>query len=165
MNDVDKVTKETVKNGGVLAVLYFDIHTKTKELAQEVGAGFVQQLLTQQGVVYARGEIEEPLESQGMFSTTVQVRVLVRKFSQLAVLCMTYSPFSVEIVQPDEIRLPLNEAHELLATIGTVTAEYKKFIVERTRKPEDAAQYNKMLAMRAELGKRILGRKGTEAKK
>jgi hypothetical protein len=165
MNEVEKVTKETVRNGGVLAMLYFDIHTKTRELAQEIGAGFVKQLLQQQGVVYAVGEIEEPLESEGMFSTMVQVKLLARKFSHLASLCMTFSPFTVEILQPDEIRLQLNEAHELLGTIGTATAEYKKFIVERMRTPADVENYKKMLQMRAEMGKRILGRKGAEGAK
>ncbi len=170
MNEVEKVTRQTVKNGGVLALLYFDIHTKTKELAQEIGAGFVQQLLQQQGVVYAVGEIDEPVKSEGteaLFSTSVQVKMLTRRFSHLAVVCMTFSPFTVEILQPDEIRLSLNEAHELLGTIGTATAEYKKFIVEKVRTPAEVRQYSQMLAMRVELGKRILGRKagGEDAKK
>jgi hypothetical protein len=170
MNQVQKVTNETIRNGGVLALLYFDIHTKTKDLAQEVGAGFVNDLLKYNGVVYAVGEIDEPLESKegdSMFSTSVQVKVLTRKFGQLMLICATFSPFTVEILQPNEIRLPLNEAHELLGTIGAITLDYKKFIVEKIKTPAESKQYTELLSRRAALGKQILSRKSAseEAKK
>jgi hypothetical protein len=158
--DMEKLTKITLKNGGVLAFLYFDIHTKTKEKAQEIGAGFVEQLLREQGVVYAVAEIDEPVQDEDLFSTSMQVKVLTRSFSYLANLCSTHSPFSIEILQPDVIRLQLSEAHELLSNFAATTADYKKYIVEKLTTPEEKEKYKKILEAKAMLGKKILDKGG-----
>jgi hypothetical protein len=162
--DVDKLTKDTLRNGGVLALLYFDIHTKSKEKAQEIGTGFVSHLLTEQGVVYAVGEIEEPMVDNDLYSSAMQVKVLCKSFLYLANLCSTHSPFSVEILKPDEIRLQLSEAHELLGNVASTTADYKKYIVEQLSKPEDLERYKRILEHKAALGKKILDKKEDEKK-
>ena len=105
MNEVEKLTKETIRNGGVLAMLYFDIHTRSKEKAQELGAAFVQQLIHEKDVAYAVGEIDEPIVNGEQHSTTVQVRILTKSFVSLATICAVHSPFSLEIIQPDEVKL------------------------------------------------------------
>jgi hypothetical protein len=159
MNDVEKVTNKTVSEGGVLSLLYFDIHTRTKEKAQEIGAGFVQQLLKEPGVVYAVGEIDEPIQDEDLFSTYVQVKILVKSFSNLVNLCAVHSPFNIEIMKPDEIVLPLNQVHDTLMNISTVTSDYKKYILERVTKPEEMERYKKILEQKAELGKKLLEKK------
>jgi hypothetical protein len=58
MNDVEKLTRDTVKDGGVLAMMHFDIHAKSKELVQELGTGFVNSIIQKEGVVFALGEID-----------------------------------------------------------------------------------------------------------
>jgi len=157
--DVVKLTKTTVEKGGVLALLYFDAHTKTKEKAQEIGAGFVEQLLREPGVVYAVGEIDEPIQDKDLFSTSIQVRILVGSFHQLAHVCAIHSPFSMEIVEPDEIKLTLGEAHELLMDLASITADYKRYIMQKLTTPEDREKYARILEKKAELGRRILEKK------
>ena len=165
MNEVEKVTSKTIKDGGVLAVLYFDIHTKSKDKAQHIGAGFVEQLLKEPGVVYAVGEIDEPLQDGEMFSTYVQVKILVSGFQHLVNICAIHSPFNVEILRPDEIRLALSQAHEMLIGISTVTGDYKKYIIEKTSTPEELQRYQRILEKKAELGKKILEKKGSHDEK
>lgn len=162
--DVKKVTEKTIKEGGVQAMLYFDLHAATKEAAQQLGAGFVNHLIKTPGVVYAMGEIDEPIggEEGKNYSTSIAVKVLTKDFLTLASICMTHSPFNVEILKPDEIRLPLNEAHELLGTMAATTAEYKKYIITKVAKPEEIEEFQKQLKIRAELGKKIIEKKGEE---
>jgi hypothetical protein len=159
--DVDKVTKEAIANGGVLAMLYFDVHAATKELVQELGTGFVNTLIEKEGVVYALGEIDEPVggEKDKNWSSSVSVKILTVKFSVLASICLANSPFSVEILKPDEIRLPLNEVHELLGTMSAATAEYKRYILTKIAKPDELAQMQENMKKRADMGKRILSKK------
>lgn len=159
MDEVEKVTSKTIRDGGVLANLFFDIHTRSKEKAQQLGAGFVQQLLSESGVVYAVGEIEEPIQDNELFSTYVNVKILVRSFPELANICAIHSPFSVEIRRPDVINLPIAAAHELLANISTTTSDYKKYIVQQVSKPEELERYKQILEKKAELGKKILEKK------
>jgi len=159
--DVEKVTKETIANGGVLALMYFDVHAATKEMVQELGTGFINTLIARQGVVYALGEINEPVggEKNMNWTTSVTVKILTVDFTTLAAICMTNSPFSTEILRPDEIRLPLSEVHNLLGNMSATTAEYKRYILTKVANPEELAQMKENLKRRADMGKEILNKK------
>ncbi len=159
MVDVEKLTKETIASGGVLALLYFDIHGKNAEVLQELGAGFVQQLLKQDGVIWAIGEVDEPIEQKEICSTSVEVKILTSNFLSLSKICSLYSPISIEILRPNEIKLTLDNVHQLLLDVSTMAFEYKKFIVERISKAEELEQYRITLQQKIDLGKRILNRK------
>jgi hypothetical protein len=158
MDDAEKLTRETIKDGGILAMLYFDVHAKTKELVQELGAGFVNSIIEKPGVVFAYGEIDDPVggEEGKNWSSSIAVKVLTTDLSSLVGICMAHSPFSVEIMRPDEIRLQISQMHDLLGTISAASAEYKKYIVTKLAKPEDLAQIEEDLKKRAEMGKKIL---------
>lgn len=159
MEEDKKLIDKTLKDGGVYALLYFDIHTKSKEKAQEIGAAFIQQLLKEPGVEYAIGEIDEPIQDKDMFSTTVQVKILTRTFPHLTNVVAIHSPFSVEILRPDEILLPLSQAHEVLTNISQTTSDYKKYIIEHVTTPEELEKFKKILEKKTELGRRILEQK------
>ncbi|MBU0532769.1 hypothetical protein KKB44_04720 [Candidatus Micrarchaeota archaeon] len=157
-DDVEKLTRKTIENGGVLAMLYFDIHAKTPELVKELGTGFVNSVIQKPGVVFALGEIDKPVggEENKNWSSSIQLKVLTKDFGTLANLCMAHSPFSVEITRPDEIKLQLSEAHDLLGLMAATTAEYKKYILTKLAKPGEIAVIEETLKKRAEMGKRIL---------
>lgn len=161
MADVEKTVRETVKDGGVLAMLYFDIHAKTKELVQELGTGFVNSLIKKQGVVFALGEIDEPVggERGKNWSSSISVKILTKDFKTLAAICMAHSPFTVEILRPNEIKLPLNQAHDVLGIMAATTAEYKRYILMKMAKPDELVRIEDNLKKRAEMGKKILGGK------
>ncbi len=158
MNEVEKVTKETIANGGVLAMLYFDIHAKTKELVQELGSGFINEVIKKPGVVFALGEIDEPKggEEGKNWSSSIELKVLTRNFAALAAICMANSPYTVEILRPDEIRMELSEAHSLLGTMSAITAEYKRYILTKVSSPKEIEHLQDNLRKRAEMGKKIL---------
>ncbi|MDD5340705.1 MAG: hypothetical protein PHV13_05700 [Candidatus ainarchaeum sp.] len=162
MADVEKLTRDTIKNGGVLAMLYFDIHAKTKEALQELGTGFINSVIQRGGVVYALGEIEEPVDGGAgkNWSGSISIKVLTKDFVTLGVLCMAHSPFTVEILRPDEIKLQLAEAHELLGTMAATTADYKRYILTKISKPEELAGLEEALRKRGEMGQRILKKGG-----
>lgn len=161
MASIEKLTKDTISQGGVLALLYFDIHAKDKEAVQQLGAGFVKHILEKPGVVFALGEIEEPLpgEEGQNFSSSIEVKLLTRDFLILTNLCMENSPFSVEILRPDKIELPLNLAHALLGNVSATTAEYKKQIITKVASPQEVAEFQRQLNLRAEMGKKIIEKK------
>jgi hypothetical protein len=157
-SEAEKLTKDTIKNGGVLAMLYFDIHAKTKESLQELGTGFINSIIQRPMVVFAYGEIEEPLDGgEGKnWSSSISVKVLTKDFSSLGALCMAHSPFTVEILRPDEIKLSLAEAHDLLSYMAATSAEYKRYILTKIAKPEELTGLNDALKTRAEMGRKML---------
>lgn len=161
MVDVEKLTKDTIRDGGVLALLYFDIHAKDKESVQQLGAGFVKHILEKPGVAFALGEIEEPMEGEEgqNFSSSIEVKILTKDFLTLANICMENSPFTVEILRPDTIELPLNQAHGLLSNIAATTAEYKRTILTKVASPAEIAAFQHQMKIRAEMGKKMLDKK------
>lgn len=157
--DIGKLIEKTVRDGGVLTLLYFDLHGNQKEALQKLGVGFVQKILQEPGVRYAQGEIDEPLESQGLFSTSVEIKVLTRDIATLARLCGSYSPFSIEILQPDEFVISLSEMHEILMFLGATTHDYKKYIMEKVASPEEKERYKKSLEQRLKIGEKLMSKK------
>ncbi len=156
--DIEKLTRRTVENGGVLAMLYFDIHATTKESLVDLGKGFINEMIHKPGVIFALGEIEEPVDGgQGKnWSSSIELKMLVNNFATLGAICMAHSPYTIEILRPDEIRLSLSDAHDLLSTMSAVTAEYKKYIVTKLSTPEEIAEMQANLKRRAEMGKNII---------
>ena len=162
MVDVDKITKETIEKGGVLALLYFDLHAEDQESLRNLSTGFVDNIIKYPGIVYALGEIDEPVENKGMFSTSIEVKVLAKDFLTLLNVCSLYSPLSVEILRPNEIRLSVDKAHELLMNASANWFSIKKFIKERASTKEDLEAYKKYLENRMEVGKKLLEKKGKD---
>lgn len=159
MTDADKLTKDTLSKGGVLATLYFDLHGNSSEVLKDLSAGFVQKMLKEPGVVWVLGEIDDPITQGDFFSTSIEVKVLTHDFISLLKLCALYSPFSLEILRPDEIKLSLDKAHEVLLDVSTMTFDYKKYILEKLSKSEDFERYRKSLEQKVELGRRLLEKK------
>lgn len=157
--EVEKVTREIVEKGGVLAVLYFDIHAATKEGVRQIGTDFINQVLQRDGVVYALGEIDEPMggEEGKNFSAPVSVKILTRDFMSLVAVCMIHSPFNVEILRPtNKIELEMAQAHEMLGAISSTAADYKRYILTKLAKPEDLSKIQENLRQRAQMGKKMM---------
>jgi hypothetical protein len=158
-NEVEKVTREVVEKGGILAVLYFNIHAATKDAVRHIGTEFINQILQREGVVYALGEIDEPFggEEGKNFSAPVQVKILTRDFMTLVSVCMIHSPFNVEVLRPaDKIVLEMSQVHEMLGAVSSTAAEYKKYILTKIAKKEDLAKIQENLRQRALMGKKIM---------
>lgn len=162
MTEIEKLTKNTIANGGVLAMLYFDLHATTKEFVQELGTGFLNSLIEKPGVVFSIGEIDEPMgvEGKNNWSSSIEVKILTKDFASLAAIVMAHSPYTVEILRPDEIKLSLNEAHILLGTMSATTAEYKKYILMKVSKPDEIMDLQENLKRRADMGRKLLSKKG-----
>jgi molybdopterin biosynthesis enzyme len=158
MEDAEKLTRDTIKNGGVLAMLYFDIHAKTKENVEELGTGFINSVIHRPGVVFAYGEIDNPVDGGPgkNWSSSISIKVLVKSFVTLGNLCIAHSPYTVEILRPDEIKLQLAEAHDLLGNMSAATAEYKRYIMTKLATPEELAGIENALKQRAEMGQKML---------
>ena len=162
MSEVDRLTEKTVDEGGVLALLYFDIHGSDKDTLVQLGTGMVQKVLKEEGVVYARAEIDEPIENEGMFSTSLELRVLAENVLSLGQLCANYSPFSLEILEPQTFKTPVSAMQDLYMFIASTTHDYKKYILQKKlATPEQQQEYAKNLKRRADLGKRLLEKKET----
>lgn len=160
-NDVEILTEEKINKGGVLAKLYFDMQSKSKDELQPLLVDLVnQRLLKEKGVVYCHGSIEEPMEKDGIFITSAILNVLVEHVSVLVGIAFRYSPAGVEILRPTKsIPLQTAELQAILMDLSQISLDYSKYILEKVLKPEDVEKIRTQLGARAEIGKRLLEKK------
>ncbi len=154
--DIDKLTNETIGNGGVLALLYFDLHGNTKEVIAQLGTGLVQKMLTEPGMVYAVGQIDEPMQNGEILSSSVEVKVLVKNIAVLARVCGNYSPFSIDLLRPDEVKMSADQVHAMLMDIAVNNYELKKLIIEKVYTPKDLEAFRKAIEGRMAVGKKLM---------
>ena len=157
---VDQLTDEAIRDGGYLTLLYFDLHAKSDESVKNLMVGFIGKLTRENGVIYAVGEIDKPMEKEGVFSTWAEVKLLARDFATLVRICSQYSPIGIEILRPDKASLSLGEAQGVLLDISQTSQNFTRMIFERMLSKEDKEDFEKKMAQREELGKRLLEKKG-----
>jgi hypothetical protein len=105
------------------------------------------------------GEIDKPVEKDGLFSTWAQVKMLARDFTTLVKVATQYSPIGIEILRPAEVRLSLGEAQGALLDISQTSLNFTRMIMERMLSKEEKEEYQKKMQQRAELGRMLLEKK------
>ncbi len=153
---VEKVTEDTIKEGGVLALLYFDIHGNSKDTIKTTMVEFIRRLTGEEGVVYAVGEIKDTIEDDSGFATSAEVKVLTKEFMALINIGFRYGPIGVEILKPEGIKLSLREAQDVILTAAQTSHEFSTYVVEKLMKDEEKQELSKKLSRRAELGKKLV---------
>jgi hypothetical protein len=156
---VDEMTDDAIRQGGYLAMVYFDLHGTTSEAVKNIMVGFIAKLTREPGVIYAVGEIDQPMEKEGMFSTWAEVKLLASDFSTLVKISTQYSPIGIEILRPDEVKMTLGEAQSALLDISQTSQNFTRLIMERTLSEDDKKDYSKKMWQRAELGKKLFEKK------
>ena len=159
---MDEITDKTIEAGGILALLYFDMQSKTKEDLQPLMAELINNnLLKTKGVVYCYGSIEEPILVDEMFSSSAALTVLFENMSALINIAFGYTPAAIEILRPEsEFRIKTNELQSALVGIAQISTNYSKYVLEKVLKKEDFESLEKNIQRREELGRKILEKKG-----
>ncbi|MEK6924417.1 MAG: hypothetical protein AABW54_04210 [Candidatus Micrarchaeota archaeon] len=114
------------------------------------------------GVVEGEQAVDggNPAGGAKVFTTSAEVEVLADSFSRLLNFCLRYGPVGVEIVEPGEVRLGLDEAQSLLLDASQSVQEFSATMLKRVMKPEDFAALRKRLEERSEAGKKLLEKAG-----
>jgi hypothetical protein len=153
---IEQLTEETINDGGYLCLVYFDLHGKSADEVKNTMTGFLSKLTNEKGVVYALGEIDVPLEKNGVFSTWAEVKLLVEDFATLVKIAIQYSPIGFEILKPDSVSLSIGQAQSILLDISDASNKFTSFIFEKVLSKEEIEEYKKKLQARYELGKKLI---------
>jgi hypothetical protein len=160
---VDELNDKIVGKGGLLVTMYFDIHGNSPEIIQNSMVDMIGRLTKEVGVAYATGQIEKPIEYEGMHSTCAEVKLLVKDLNSLISVCFRYGPIGIDLLRPQDVKLTIPQLHEILLNVSQISQEYSQFMYNKVMTPEDKVNFNKQLINRAELAKKII-EKGKEKK-
>ncbi len=160
-SDVDVVTEENVRNGGLLVKMYFDMQHKDKDKLKPLMVDLVNnRLMKEKGVVYCYGAVAEPIENKDTFITNARVTVLVQNFTALVNIVFNYAPAGIEIIKPEKsVEFKVAELQGILIDLSQISVGYSKYILEKVLTPEEKQDIAKSLESRAELGKKMLEKK------
>lgn len=152
---VDEMTDDAIREGGYLAMVYFDLHATTADAVKNLMVGFIGKLTREPGVIYAVGEIDQPIEKEGIFSTWAEVKMLASDFPTLVRIASQYSPIGVEILRPDSVKMTLGEAQGSLLDISQTSQNFTRLIMEKMLSEDERKDYATKLSQRIALGKKL----------
>lgn len=155
-NDVDKVTDEKIRSGGILARLYFDVQDRDRERLQPLLVDLINnRLLKEQGVVYCYGKINDPIKSGDLFVTSAVVTSLFESMSSMVMAVFHFAPVGIELLRPEkEYSVKTAELQSVMLDLSAISVSYSKYMLERILDPKEKEVIKRQLQNRAELGKR-----------
>ncbi|MCC7569822.1 hypothetical protein KO465_00570 [Candidatus Micrarchaeota archaeon] len=156
-----ELVEKTIKEGGMLVSLYFDMHGPDPDKLKHLMTEFVAKISVDEGVVYAFGNIKEPLkfeeESETIYSTMVEVYALIQDYYTLAYLSLNYAPVTLDILKPEkEFVLDIPEAQRICARLSHFSQVFTDTYLNKVLTPEDKKKHLEKMKIRQELGKKYL---------
>lgn len=156
-NKFEKLKRQVLSHGGYFVHFYFDMHGTQPEILQKIMVGFVDKLSKENGVQLAVGEIEEPIEHDGMHSTTARVSMLISDMPSLMRIAASYSPIAIEIEEPLEAKVSAGDLQNALMNVSAITQNLTQVILKRgLLTDEEKKNFEKQILFRAELGHRLM---------
>ncbi len=153
-----KLIDETVRQGGYYSALYFDMHSSDPANIQHTLVGFIAKLKDQFGVKYVYGEIDEPIKSEDLWSTSAEVKVLTMDLRSLMRLCIEYAPIGIEILKPVRPDIKVPELQSVLLDVSSIVAEMNQALMVKVLSEDEKKEMDKKMAHRAEIGKKLMDR-------
>ena len=108
--------QEKMEKGAIIARLVIELLGKPKEHIEETLKLVVQRLKEEGNVDLLKEEIFEAQfrEDTKLFSSFVELEILVKDLPALSSLCFFYLPSSVEIIEPAEMLLKCSDSTDLI---------------------------------------------------
>jgi len=119
----------------ILARIIIEILGKPKDYVEKTLKVVVDKIKETKGIKLENYEFEKPKKVEGdVFSSFVELELWVNDISVLLGLCFDYMPSSIEILEPQEIRLKANNLsdflNDLLANLHTLDMRLKTYVQE-----------------------------------
>ena len=123
----------------ITAVLVIELLGRPAEHIASALEQLIEKLGKEPEIQIVKNKIYPPKESEktkGIFFTFAEIEIKVKNLSRLAEICFVYMPSSVEIIQPYELKIQLNDANALLnllvGRLHNYDAIAKRLTIENT---------------------------------
>lgn len=153
---VHELTEQTIKDGGFLAVMYFDMHGKSPDEIKNILVEFLSRLAGDPLTVWTYGEIEKPELFKGVYSTYAEVKVLVKSLRDLVNLVLKYAPLGIEILKPHTKKLSIGEMQTILMDLSTFSSNFTAMYMKKGLTEDKKREYTKNMKIREEIGRRLI---------
>jgi len=142
--DVEK----RVKEGAILSRVFIEIQGNDAEAAKKaLEATVFTSLAAEQSVSLLNVRLYDiqPDKDKKTFSGVVEIKALFRDFRWFVSVIMRYGPSAIEIIEPEEYKLNLEEMQSLIADVSEFSQTFSSQIHAMLKDSERKELYKKML--------------------
>ena len=161
--ELRQLITEACQRGAVHCTLFFDAHGRDKKATEDALVELVANLTKEKGVLYCKGEVENSVEGEGMFSSFATVDLVTASLNALVNIALHYGPTSVAILEPDKLFISPKEAQDIILDASQNTQQYSRFILESSMNEEQKRDFAETIKRKAEHGAKLRD-KATQSK-
>ena len=128
---MDKKAEKRLKDGWIKAALIIEVLAVNEEAAKSALEKHVEKMGKEDNTMildnkfHATEEVQNPTPRlEKAYSQIVDVDVLVKDFDNLVKLVVSYAPSSIEILEPEKIRMDMGEAQGILNSISELIHKF-----------------------------------------
>jgi len=153
---IQELTDETIRDGGFLVIMYFDMHGNSPDEIKHLLVEFLSRIANDPLTVWTYGEIEKPELFENMYSTYAEVKVLVRNIMDLVNLVLKYAPLGIEILKPNTKKLSAGEIQTILMDLSTFSSNFTAMYLKKGLTDEKKKEYARNMKIREEIGRKMI---------
>lgn len=102
--------KERLKKGWVRAIVVFELAGKPQAHVEETLHAYMENLKRDERLVFITEDSDETVEHEdGVFSKFIETELLIDSPETMTWLAVNFSPASIEVLEPGEIKIPASE--------------------------------------------------------
>ena len=128
---MDEKTKKRIesrmKDGWIKSNLMIEVLAVTKDAARDSLKKHVEKMEKERHMMVFRKDfkeirkVESPMPNvKEAFSNVVEVDILTQNYDKLVYLIMAYAPSSIEILEPEHLKIDMGEAQSILNMVAEI---------------------------------------------
>lgn len=142
--DIEKYLRE----GSILARIFIEVQGNDKDACHKaLDRTIFDSLVNEDSVTLLNVkfyELEKD-EKNEFFSGVVEVKLLLRDFRWFVSVVMRYGPSAMEIIEPNSVKLNMEEMQSILADVSELSQTFSSQILSLLKDDERRAIYDKMV--------------------
>ena len=131
MDEMQELEKKRLKEGWIKASMMIEALAVSEETAKSSLEKHIEMMEKDKRIILTRKEfkgiklVDNPVPGiEKAFSNLVEVEILTSHFETLVYVSMTYGPTSIEILNPDKIKIDIGEAQGILNTVAEMVHRF-----------------------------------------
>ena len=130
-NDIKKEEEKRLKEGWIKSTMIIEVLAVKESAAESALQSHVEKMSKEDNTLitetryHETKEIDNPMPKiEKAYSKIVDVDVLTKDFDNLVRIVLYYAPSSIEIVEPEKIKMDMGEAQGILNTLSEVIHKF-----------------------------------------
>ncbi len=126
----EKIAKK-MKEGWIKSLMMIEVMAVSKEFAESALKKHIEKMEKEKKTIIYKKDFKETNKVKKPFpnidvaySQIVELELITETYEQLVVLAMNYGPSSIEILEPEHIKIDMGEAQGILNSIADVIHKF-----------------------------------------